>query len=284
MIRNPTKQEKRILNNKNMRSIKIFALVAGFITVIIVLAAFIIPKDNTRVKNKIMADGKGFAVVELFTSEGCSSCPPADELVARIQKEDKDKQVYILAFHVDYWNRLGWKDVFSSADYSKRQNEYANWLNLQSVYTPQIVVNGKKEFVGSEEGALRNAITAGLRTNPVETLTLNTQKNQDHIAVQYRVIGAEKDTNLLLALVQKAAQTKVQRGENGGRTLSHVQIVRKIQSVALSAGGNGNAIIALPEGINTQDWEVIGLVQNKTNGEILAATKAGLTTTITASK
>ena len=284
MIRNPTKQEKRISNNKNMRSIKIFALVAGFITVIIVLAAFIIPKDNTRVKNKIMADGKGFAVVELFTSEGCSSCPPADELVARIQKEDKDKQVYILAFHVDYWNRLGWKDVFSSADYSKRQNEYANWLNLQSVYTPQIVVNGKKEFVGSEEGALRNAITAGLRTNPVETLTLNTQKNQDHIAVQYRVIGAEKDTNLLLALVQKAAQTKVQRGENGGRTLSHVQIVRKIQSVALSAGGNGNAIIALPEGINTQDWEVIGLVQNKTNGEILAATKAGLTTTITASK
>jgi len=267
-----------------MRSIKIFAFVAGFITAIIVLAAFIIPKDNTRVKNKIMADGKGFAVVELFTSEGCSSCPPADELVARIQKEDKDKPVYILAFHVDYWNRLGWKDVFSSADYSKRQNEYANWLNLQSVYTPQIVVNGKKEFVGSEEGTLRNAITAGLRTNPAATLTLNTQKGQDHITVQYRVNGAEKNTNLLLALVQKAAQTKVQRGENGGRTLSHVQIVRKIQNLAINAGGNGNATIALPEGINTQDWEVIGLVQNNTNGEILAATKANLTTTATVSK
>ena len=82
-----------------------------------------------------------------------------------------------------------------------------------------------------------------------------------------------------MALVQKAAQTKVQRGENGGRTLSHVQIVRKIQSVSLSAGGNGNATIALPEGINIQDWEVIGFVQNKANGEILAAAKAGLTTT-----
>lgn len=284
MIRNPTKQEKRISNNSNMRSIKIFALVAGFITAIIVLAAFIIPKDNAPIKNKVIADGKGFAVVELFTSEGCSSCPPADELVARIQKEDKDKPVYILAFHVDYWNRLGWKDVFSSADYSKRQNEYANWLNLQSVYTPQIVVNGKKEFVGSEEGTLRNAITAGLRNNPAATLTLNTQKGQDRISVQYRVNGAEKNTNLLLALVQKAAQTKVQRGENGGRTLSHVQIVRKIQSVALSAGGNGNAAIALPEGINAQDWEVIGLVQNQTSGEILAAAKANLMTNVNASK
>ena len=262
-----------------MKSIKIFALAAGFITAIMVLAAFIIPKSKVPGKSKIIADGKGFAVVELFTSEGCSSCPPADELVARIQKEDKDKPVYILAFHVDYWNRLGWKDVFSSADYSKRQNEYASWLNLQSVYTPQIVVNGKKEFVGSEEGTLRNAITAGLRTNPAATLTLNTQKGQDHITVQYRVNGAEKNTGLLLALVQKAAQTKVQRGENGGRTLSHVQIVRKMQSLSLSAGGNGSTNIAFPEGTNTQDWEVIGLVQNKTNGEILAAAKANLTTT-----
>ncbi|NOW94821.1 thioredoxin family protein [Mucilaginibacter sp. SG564] len=267
-----------------MRSIKIFALAAGFITAITVSAAFIIPRDTAPAKNKIMVAGKGFAVIELFTSEGCSSCPPADELVARMQKEDKDKPVYILAFHVDYWNRLGWKDVFSSAEYSKRQNQYANWLNLQSVYTPQIVVNGKKEFVGSEEGTLRNAITTALRGNPATTLTLNTQKGQDHIVVQYRVSNAEKNSDLLLALVQKAAQTKVQRGENGGRTLSHVQIVHKIQSQPLNTGGNGNTTITLPQGINTQDWEVIGLVQNKTNGEILAAAKANLTTTASTGK
>ena len=267
-----------------MRLVKIFTLAAGLIAAVAISAAFIIPKDKVPTKNKIMADGKGFAVVELFTSEGCSSCPPADELVARIQKEDKDKQVYILAFHVDYWNRLGWKDVFSSADYSKRQNEYAGWLNLQSVYTPQIVVNGKKEFVGSEEGTLRNAIIAGLRGNPAAALTLNTQKGQDHITVQYRVTGTEKNSYLLLALVQKAAQTKVQRGENSGRTLSHVQIVRKIQSQPLDAGNNGSATIALPQGTNTQDWEIIGLVQNKTNGEILAAAKANLTTTASTDK
>jgi hypothetical protein len=265
-----------------MRSIKIFAFTASFAIAVIGLASFI-NKDKGAVK-KDNADGKGFAVIELFTSEGCLSCPPADELVARIQKENKDKQVYILAYHVDYWNRLGWKDVFSSTDYSKRQNEYAGWLRLQSVYTPQIVVNGKKEFVGSEEGTLRNAITAGLRTDPSATLTLHAQKEHNQVMVQYQANGADKNSGLLLALVQKAAQTKVQRGENGGHTLSHVQIVRKIQSQSLNEGGNGNASIALPEGFNTQGWEVIGFVQNKTNGAILAAARSEFSPSVNASK
>src|SRR6476619_4430550 len=91
----------------------------------------------------------GFAVVELFTSEGCSSCPPADNLLARIQKEDMDKQVYLLAYHVDYWDRQGWKDRFSDAAFTQHQQQYAEWLHLNSVYTPQMVVNGKEEFVGS---------------------------------------------------------------------------------------------------------------------------------------
>lgn len=265
-----------------MKSIKIFALTASFAIAVMVLASFV-NKDKVALK-KGNIDGKGFAVIELFTSEGCSSCPPADELVARIQKENKDKQVYILAYHVDYWNRLGWKDVFSSADYSKRQNEYAGWLKLQSVYTPQIVVNGKKEFVGSEEGTLRNAITAGLRTGTSATLILHAQKGQNQIDIKYQANGAEKNTTLLLALVQKAAQTKVQRGENGGHTLSHVQIVRKIQSLPLNGDGNGNASISLPEGFSPQDWEVIGFVQNKVTGAILAAAKSGFSTAVNASK
>src|ERR1700743_2691255 len=85
------------------------------------------------------APTKGFAVVELFTSEGCSSCPPADQLVARIQQEDKEQPVYILAYHVDYWDRLGWKDAFSDARYSSRQKTYTGWLKIRSAYTPQIV-------------------------------------------------------------------------------------------------------------------------------------------------
>jgi hypothetical protein len=260
-----------------MRLMKISALTACLAVVVLVSFAFTSPKSVAK-KTGMKAAGNGFAVIELFTSEGCSSCPSADELVARIQKEDSDKPVYILAFHVDYWNRLGWKDVFSSADYSKRQNEYANWLNLSSVYTPQIVVNGRKEFVGSSEGTLRNAITAGLRTAATEKLSLNAQNNQGHITVQYNAEGAGKNSTLLLAIVQKAAQTKVKNGENGGRTLSHVQIVRKIQSQALTADGKGNATIALPEGFTPQGYEVIGFIQNTGNGTILAAAKSGFDT------
>lgn len=260
-----------------MRSIKIFALTTCLAIAVLVSAAFINHKSDIK-KSAVETAGNGFAVIELFTSEGCSSCPAADELLARIQKEDSDKQVYILAYHVDYWNRLGWKDVFSSADYSKRQNKYASWLKLQSVYTPQVVVNGKKEFVGSQEGTLRIAITAGLRTAPTGTLTLNAQKNQDHVTIQYHTEGAEKNAILFLALVQKAAQTKVQRGENGGRTLSHIQIVRKMQSLPISTGGKGYATIALPQGFNLQGFEVIGFVQNTGNGAISAAAKSSFDT------
>ncbi len=260
-----------------MKSIKIFILAACLGLAALVSAAFNNHKAAAKKVNEKVA-GSGFAVIELFTSEGCSSCPSADELVARIQKEDSDKPVYILAFHVDYWNRLGWKDVFSSADYSKRQNEYASWLKLSSVYTPQIVVNGQKEFVGSSEGTLRNAITAGLRMASAEKLTLNAQNAQGHITVQYKAEGADKNNMLLLAVVQKAAQSKVKSGENGGRTLSHVQIVRKIQSQPLGADGKGSATIALPEGFTSQGYEVIGFVQNTGNGAILAAAKAGFDT------
>jgi hypothetical protein len=257
-----------------MRLFKISALTAGLAIAVLVSPAFTNHKSATK-KARVKDAGNGFAVIELFTSEGCSSCPAADELVARIQKEDSDKPVYILAFHVDYWNRLGWKDVFSSADYSKRQNEYASWLKLSSVYTPQIVVNGRKEFVGSSAGTLRNAITAGLRTASAAQLTLNAQSSRGHIAVQYSTTGMVKTSTLLLAVVQKAAQTKVKNGENGGRTLSHVQIVRKLQSQALATDGKGSTTIALPEGFTTQGYEVIGFIQNTGNGAILAAAKSG---------
>src|SRR5947209_3544323 len=92
------------------------------------------------------SSGPGFAVVELFTSEGCSSCPAADETLAKVAREYPEN-VYVLGFHVDYWDRLGWKDVYSSADYTNRQREYAQQFNLNSIYTPEVVVNGRVEFV-----------------------------------------------------------------------------------------------------------------------------------------
>jgi hypothetical protein len=230
---------------------------------------------------KIEADNKGFAVVELFTSEGCSSCPPADALVAKVEKESKDQPVYILAYHVDYWNSLGWKDAFSSADYSKRQNAYARYLHLQQIYTPQIVVNGKTEFVGSEEGTLRSAIKTSLQKESPVQLSLNiVSLGKGQANLKYAAEGADKNTVLLVAFVQKNAQTKVERGENQGRTLAHVQIVRKLQSVSLS-GNNGAINVSLPNGFDPKEWEIVGILQNSSSGAITGAARAeGMPATI----
>src|ERR1700712_584509 len=177
-----------------MKTTKKFILVA-FLVIAAISTAFI----NASLGKKAIAETKGFAVVELFTSEGCSSCPPADELVSRIENEVKDKPVYILAYHVDYWDRLGWKDVFSSADFSKRQRDYAGYLHLQSVYTPQIVVNGKTEFVGSEEGNLRNAIKSNLQKNSTASIALNVDDiSQNQANIKYNTTGADKNTVLLV--------------------------------------------------------------------------------------
>lgn len=251
-----------------MKSAKILissVLVAG---AVIGLSAFI---RGRMLRNDA---GKGFAVVELFTSEGCSSCPPADQLVARIQKEDAGEPVYILAYHVDYWNRLGWKDAFSSAAYSKRQEDYAAYLHLQSVYTPQIVVNGAREFVGSDDGALRNAIRSGLAQTPLASLTLAVSASNSGAAdVHYTAGGYGKNTELLVAVLQKNAETEVKRGENQGRVLHHVQIVRQLQAVALN-NNSGLVRVALPEGFIAGGWEIIGFLQDRTKGHIIAGARA----------
>ncbi len=253
-----------------MKSIKIFILTATLAITALAVTAFINIKPSVKTN---YIPGKGFAVVELFTSEGCSSCPPADELVARIQKEYIGQPVYILALHVDYWNHLGWKDAFSSVDYTKRQQMYSQRLRVD-VYTPQIVVNGKKAFVGSEENTLRNAITAGLQNPESAQITLSGLKaGPGKATVHYRAEGSGKNNMLILALVQNNAQTNVKAGENKGRSLSHVQIVRKLQSVPLNNGNVGTESLTLPAGFNPQNWEIIGILQNTVTGEILGAAK-----------
>lgn len=220
-------------------------------------------------------DSKGFAVVELFTSEGCSSCPSADAVIEKINKEITDQRIYILANHVDYWNRGGWKDVFSSADYSKRQNDYATWLKLKSLYIPQVVVNGKTEFVGSQEGTLRSVILTDLKSGSKATLnldhaTIGTVK----FSVDYHS-SEDRNVQLVTALVQPYAQVNVKRGENGGRTLSHVQIVRQLQHQNLHQK-DGSITINIPDGADLKTWQLIGLLQDSNTGEILGATKIPL--------
>jgi hypothetical protein len=258
-----------------MRTTKELIIAAGILGTVIISTAFMTLRSKKEMTIS-QDDNKGFALVELFTSEGCSSCPAADELVAKIQKDNPHRQIYILAYHVDYWDHQGWKDTYSDAEYTKRQSRYAEWLNLQTIYTPQIVTNRKTEFVGSNEHALLTSISTGLKEIPAQTLNLNSTLKNGQINVRYETGGFQKQSELTIALVQKSGHSQVKAGENSGRNLTHVQIVRKLAVETLRAN-TGELSLAQPKDYNEQEWELIGFVQNKTNGTILSAARSELT-------
>ncbi|HWK08142.1 MAG TPA: DUF1223 domain-containing protein [Puia sp.] len=218
----------------------------------------------------------GFAVVELFTSEGCSSCPPADELLAVIAKEYPEN-VYVLSFHVDYWDRLGWKDVYSSPDYTHRQQEYAQQFSLNSIYTPQAVVNGKVQFVGSDGSRLRSAVEDGIAAKTPADKILLSAKCEDgkNVKVSYSIDNPGKAA-LQIALVQSRASSQVLRGENQGHKLEHVNVVRAFQSVSPQSGSGGVASLKLPDGLTMKDCKIVGFLQDKKDGRVLNAKQAAI--------
>ena len=230
--------------------------------------------SKSSITKKIKGDG--FVVLELFTSEGCSSCPPADELLAKVQREAGDKPVYVLSYHVDYWDHQGWRDMFSNPDYSKRQYDYASKLGAQ-VYTPQVVVNGKTEFVGSNRSALDFALLSGLNGSPASSLQLRGTQRNGKLELGYQISEKTEEDELLIAVVQKNAIHQIKRGENEGRTLSHAQIVRSLQNFSLQQSKSGKVEVTLPKDYNLAGWEIIGLLQGKKNRAIHAASRAALT-------
>lgn len=240
------------------------------------LAAFTIPPTPTVKHSTPVHSAKGFALLELFTSEGCSSCPRADDLLNKIQTEAKDKPVYVLAYHVDYWDRLGWKDKFSDAAWSERQRTYAGWLQSGSIYTPQIVINGNTECLDWNASTLQGNITQALTSATDATLNIQVTQNNRSLTVTYQATGKTNGHQLLIALVQKHAVNKILRGENEGRTLTHAQIVRVLSTVNLKSGQQGTKVIEAPADFNTNDWEIVGFLQNTYNGAVTAVTKTSL--------
>ncbi|RZJ23657.1 MAG: DUF1223 domain-containing protein [Acinetobacter sp.] len=250
-----------------MKYIRILSL-----AVILVLSAGMVFAFISKTDRKA---GNGFAVVELFTSEGCSSCPPAEELMVRLQSEYKDKDVYLLAYHVDYFDQLGWKDTFGSPEHTSRQTQYGSWLKNRQIYTPQAIVNGKYEFVGSDEAVMQSAIKRELATQKTSSLLLNARMEKRKVILDYEVDKSINDARLAIAIIQKTAKVNVNAGENGGRQLLHIQIVQQLTTQVISASGKGTTSITVPLGFDSKGWEVLGMVQNKTNGEILTAARAG---------
>jgi hypothetical protein len=189
--------------------------------------------------------GEGVAVVELFTSEGCSSCPPADKLLAGVTARAQAfaLPIYTLSFHVDYWNYLGWRDPFSSSSYSERQHAYAGIGTQGGTYTPQVVVNGAAECLGSDGSRLKALIAAALRQKARTQIELHAHRSAQGIDVDYRVSGDTRDRVLNLALLEPRAESRVDRGENANRHLAHVNVVRAFVSRPLSEGTAGRWLL-----------------------------------------
>jgi hypothetical protein len=170
-------------------------------------------------------------VVELFTSQGCSSCPPADALIHEIANDPAMRgRVIPLAFHVDYWDSLGWRDPFSSAEWTQRQTRYARTMHLNSAYTPQAVVNGTREFVGSNRAAMSAALEKSSNEKPRADITLTARREGNSLIANIHASVPATD-DLILAIVEDGVTTKVEHGENAGRKLTNDAIVRKLVQV-----------------------------------------------------
>ena len=215
-----------------------------------------------------------FAVVELFTSEGCSSCPPAEQVLNRIAEDalEDDRPIYTLAFHVDYWNRLGWTDPYSDAAYSQRQRQYAQAFRSRQIYTPQMIVNGEVEFVGSYERKAHRAIDHALELFAESAVTLSTETDEGKIIVKYEVSDAPDGAVLQIALTESDLVSRVERGENAGRTLHHAGVVRVFSTVDLADADDGQVKLSPPDDLDPQNATVVAYVQDPATMRIFGAT------------
>ena len=236
----------------------------------IVLYAFA-PADKNQQKTE--STFEPIAVVELFTSQGCSSCPSADNLFAKTKEANKNSNLFLIAYHVDYWNSC-WKDPFSSKDFSDRQQEYAAALNINGVYTPQVVVNGKAEFVGSNETDLQKNIAAALKENTkAKFIDLNVvEKTTDALKIKYKLEGETEKSKIIFLLIADKEITKIKKGENEGLTLTNENIVTQINSEKVNTNKEGIITVVINKN-SVKAQTVVALIQENETYKIIGAAK-----------
>jgi hypothetical protein len=211
----------------------------------------------------IESEKNDFVVLELFTSQGCSSCPSADKLLAKTYEEAQKnhKQIFVLSYHVDYWDRLGWKDPFSQSLFTKRQYNYAKLFGLQGVYTPQVVVNGAKEFVGSDARKLNSALENNANQKTKIDITLEDVKwLNGQVSFRYNLKGDFKNSQLQVAILSKKEETNIPRGENSGLKLSGSNIVRALQTLKSSEKSTFN--VTLPKDLDKENTRIVVFAQD----------------------
>ncbi len=233
----------------------------------------------TNLETRISESGnKNFAVLELFTSQGCSSCPSADKLMRSYTTKEN---VIVLSFHVDYWDRLGWKDPYSSKEYTKRQYDYASALH-SDVYTPQLVVNGESEMIGSDANKISDVINKALAEQPEATVSINSVKfenarppdGQGKANINFDVSGNAANSVLNVALVEKKTTTNVKAGENGGATLTNYNVVTNFKTMNKVSVGNNVTTIDMPSSPELNNLSVVLYLQQKKSNKISAADQA----------
>ncbi len=210
---------------------------------------------------------KHIAVLELFTSQGCSSCPSADRLLDIYSNKEN---VIALSFHVDYWNRLGWKDPYSSSAYTARQYKYASSLN-SSVYTPQLVINGENEMVGSDAKRIDNTLKKVWSQDSNADVSIEDIKvNDGKATVNYTISEVTGNVILNIALVEKKTITSIKSGENRGVTLSGTNVVRDFKTISNPSDGKSSYVIDVPKDIDRKNMSVVLYLQQSDN-KIIAA-------------
>jgi hypothetical protein len=220
------------------------------------------------------APARADVLVELYTSQGCSSCPPADKLLSRLGREPG---VVALAFHVDYWDHIGWADPFSKATWTERQHGYARALRSRSVYTPQLVVAGTAHAVGSDERAVRRLLEEARKRPVAARLSGRLEPNARglQVAVDATSTGG-RELRVFAAVVEEGLVTRVQRGENSGRTLANDHVVRRLEEV-MTVGAGARAqrtvTIALAPDWKRERLAVVLFAQDPKTLRVEAATR-----------
>jgi hypothetical protein len=211
-------------------------------------------------------------VVELFTSEGCSSCPPADALLVQLsQKTPPGVDLILLGEHVDYWNHDGWTDRFSSSQFSQRQSDYEEHLHVAGPYTPQMVIDGHLQFVGNDAPALQHNLELASAQPKIAQVSVQWEAG-DHLKIA--VQAPEKThAHVFLAVTEDGLTTAIAGGENSGRTLQHAAVVRELQELgSVKSGAFEKTVEAAPHsGWNAANLKVAVLIQDGDVGPIIGA-------------
>ncbi|MGQ5261954.1 DUF1223 domain-containing protein [Micromonospora sp. ZYX-F-536] len=221
----------------------------------------------------------GFAVVEMFTSQGCNSCPPAEDVLSEIDRDARERgqPVYALGFHVDYWDHLGWADPFGAEAHTLRQEAYARALGSRGLYTPQMIVNGAVEFVGSDRRlasmAINSALSEAVNTTP---LALSLQEAPEdagdgrRVVVEFEAGRLPQPAAFNVAVVERGLENDVPRGENAGRRLRQDGVVRAFTSIPMNTE-RGQVDLEVPSTLDPRKASVVGYVQNDGDKTIVGA-------------